>query len=419
MEENTQDYISFSDICQFILSKLKIIIAITLVITIASVLFVSLVVNRNFTDYLIEYSYEYPNDVSEKYPDGQTFRYTDCLSQDVLKKIVNDNDKFASINVEKMYGEDNQDIRIERKFADIKVGSETTTEVTYVLRANAKYFTNKGQAAQFLKAVAEYPIYLVNQRLENADAFANLKAFTTAQTYEEKLAYLAKQQKYLQTEYNALMTEFGEGYEFETKTLKEYETGVALAYSELEKSALESDLLTKGYIYGDEQAVENALQILRMKKENLLKEKEDNLATTTSIKTTLSELSQSATSGIVFSQMEGKLTELLVRFVQIERELSTIEKQLAPDRATAEQTGFSASINNVYTRLTAESTAFELVRKDIYNNESTVLFATVNAQSQGDFSPILIAIVSVVLGFVFASFATFVVDYLINVSKKK
>ena len=211
MEEESG--ITFGEICHLIKKRIWWILAISVIVAVVAGLAVGLVLNRGKDDYSLTFMVEFPGVENGQYPDGSVFNYNSIVYADRLAAakeagVEGNADAFKDVDVEEMSA--NGDIAIVPETSESAVTTENTTGLTgaYVITVSSAYFKDKDEASDFLRAVLNETIGVVNEKIVGMDFTASLAGYenyTSYSAYGDKLAALAEQQQFLLTQYNAVI----------------------------------------------------------------------------------------------------------------------------------------------------------------------------------------------------------------------
>ena len=211
MEEESG--ITFGEICHLIKKRIWWILAISVIVAVVAGLAVGLVLNRGKDDYSLTFMVEFPGVENGQYPDGSVFNYNSIVYADRLAAakeagVEGNADAFKDVDVEEMSA--NGDIAIVPETSESAVTTENTTGLTgaYVITVSSAYFKDKDEASDFLRAVLNETIGVVNEKIVGMDFTASLAGYenyTLYSAYGDRLAALAEQQQFLLTQYNAVI----------------------------------------------------------------------------------------------------------------------------------------------------------------------------------------------------------------------
>ncbi len=211
MEEESG--ITFGEICHLIKKRIWWILAISVIVAVVAGLAVGLVLNRGKDDYSLTFMVEFPGVENGQYPDGSVFNYNSIVYADRLAAakeagVEGNADAFKDVDVEEMSA--NGDIAIVPETSESAVTTENTTGLTgaYVITVSSAYFKDKDEASDFLRAVLNETIGVVNEKIVGMDFTASLAGYenyTSYSAYGDRLAALAEQQQFLLAQYNAVI----------------------------------------------------------------------------------------------------------------------------------------------------------------------------------------------------------------------
>lgn len=405
MEEEQQG-LSICEIFKVIFKRIWWVVAVTAAVTVIAVLFAALIYNKGKVAYNVSYELVYPNSGSNLYPDGTDFRLHDIVSFGTLEEIKSsDKDKFGSIDIESMAADD-----------DISIATVpgSNGEGEYLkITVLAKYFKNKTQAAEYLRALVENPVNKINGMVQTAEYGSNLTAFDNADTYEQKIAYLDEQKRYLLGMYDELIGANNEYlyYKVNDNSLRDYRLGVEKAYTEQYKQAISSDLQVNQYVYATEKYKVWANSRIAA----LNKEKAANNVRITALKEERDKIigdNNNSSSINTVESFNAEIIRLINANSNIDIELADINSALANINSEdkTKQNAFDAKLALVRANLAAEVETLKTVRSAFYEEKSQVLYKSNKIVADGGISILLAALIGAVVGFAVVAIIICIID---------
>ena len=209
MEENKREDegISLIELIHIIFRRKWILLGVTLGIFIFSIVFSSVILNRNKEYYSVTFSLEYPESSNYKYPDGTSFNYRKIISYDNLVIAKESNQKYKNIDVDSLFETNSIQIAELTK----TVNGNTVPSGEYTLAAKAKFFNSRDVAKEFLRDLTNVPIVKVNEIIANLDYDSNLLNYSNSTVYESQIDYLIAQRDFIINGYNNLINYFSSG----------------------------------------------------------------------------------------------------------------------------------------------------------------------------------------------------------------
>lgn len=147
---------------------------------IAGTLAIQLGYNSASAKYTSTFSYNKSDLNQGIYADGTSFFYTEAFSKSNLTQVAKGNEKYSSIDVEKIF--DSNDISYSRAFDE--------ELPIYTLNISKKYFSSYSQAQDFFEDVINYPINRDKELMNKEHFESNLIAFDNASTFESQIDFL-------------------------------------------------------------------------------------------------------------------------------------------------------------------------------------------------------------------------------------
>lgn len=385
--------VSIGEIFKVIFKRLWWVIGVTAAFMLVFVLLIQFWYNKNNRNYVVNYNISFPNSGTGYYPDGTAFRLSDLVTPKTLNEIKASDERFASIDVEEMYV--NDDITIE------VVDPSTTTkqEPSYIsLQMSVKYFTDTKQAAAFIRAVAEYPINHAMDLINQADHLVNLKAFDNSKTYGEQLAYLQAQLGYVDAKYSSLISLYGQYYSVNGVTLAEYKMLLNKVFDSTDYANLVNELNTRYYVKDKDRFRQN----YETEIEALNKEKRHNLTKIENLEEARDKVYQSGSTATDVETFNAQIVSLVNRNSQIDIELEEIQEKL--DRLdaidTQAQTDFENKLQAVYDDLKEQTEIYEDIRVAVYEEKSVITYKSNKIKVSGGLNIIIAAALGAIIGFV-------------------
>ena len=212
VEEQEKEGISIGDICKRIWHA-KITLGVTFVVTtVVCALGIHYLYSKPQQVYTSSITYNFRGAEEGMYPDGTRFDSQTITSSDTINQVKDSKEEFSSIDVDKMI--ENNDITIQQRTATTynEAGEEITSLVpnNFTLTVPSSYFDNDNQARDFIKALLETPNDIADSLYDRVAYDQNITLATAASSYEGEISYLINQRDYIYSEYNSLISEFGQ-----------------------------------------------------------------------------------------------------------------------------------------------------------------------------------------------------------------
>ena len=200
--------LTFGEFCKMLLKRWKLLIIILLASLVIVVLGVQFVLNPRKEVYFISFQVDFLS-AGERFSDGTTLQYLDMLSLDNLQAAKKSDDKFADIDVEKLYNDDSFSL-------SYKTDNE---KKLYTLSVKTSGWQNKSLASDFLKAVASMPVRYSVDLVNNDSYYEYQVELNGATSYEQKVEVLKSQYSNLKTQYAELMKTYTSSHVINGKSL--------------------------------------------------------------------------------------------------------------------------------------------------------------------------------------------------------
>ena len=412
--------LSFGEILKIIFKRVWWLLGATALCLIAVVLITQLWYNKKVQYFSVSYELVYPDSESGRYPDNSYLLAADCISFGTLNDIKNgkyspDNpEEFKSIDVDKMLKKDGISI------------SETVTRTaddgikrTYTLTVIADYFSSNTQAANFLRTVASYPVYRVNEIIASNEYGKYFSIFDKAETYADKIDALLRQKQYLEEKYNSFVI-YGSEVEANSAALHNI-------FTETQRQSLEASLTANYYVVNAEEYLANSdTRIAALNKKisdnnaiiSELEKKRDESATTNPDGGASAASVRLNDQGIITSPYDYEIALLtkengvmLNEIADIEATKEAIGKYSQEGTAAYGQWNkFESQLNGYRAELEEATAALKKVSTDIYKNNSRVIFSVNSIKTQGGINAVIAAILGALIGLLVTSFIIAIID---------
>ncbi len=457
--ENQENGLTLGDIFRVIKKRILWIAISTVIIFIIGTVALNFVYNKDKEYYTIGFEYHNTALTGSKYPDGTAFRYSDLITEDALKKIVESDSDFSDIDYVDMVKTDSIQFSLytSDEDADVKESYE-------MLSVKVKYFKDINQAREFMHAIIQSPIEKAQSLMEELNYKTNLYAFDLCRTtYSDKISYLTSQKNYLDSIYNALIDTYGSYYtvndgklsdEYNGMTLKQLQNTLNNVFSSNDSSYLTSAVSANYFVLDSltydftSNAVSKIQTLLQEKKENVkgIEELSSSLASLIAqIGTGSTEIlaqqdvssfqSNIASFVIRNNNIDRSVTDIWNQIHQLGQETENKAKQLLIGEGNTETTPGTLyrqlmdivedSVNTTNTITKEElddlltlyrtelETATEIAREVkifVTENETAIIYKTYNPKKSGGINLFIGMALALVAGFVLTTFVFCCID---------
>lgn len=407
---------SLIELIHIIFRRKWILLGVTLGIFILSILFSSLVLNRNKEYYSVTFSLEYPESSNYKYPDGTSFNYRKIISYDNLVLAKESNQKYKNIDVDSLF--ETNSIQI----AEVTqtVNGNTIPSGEYTLAAKAKYFNSRDVAKEFLRNLTNVPIVKVNEIIANMDYDSNLSNYSNSTVYDSQINYLVAQRDFIINGYNNLINYFSSGLMVtsikddnnKTKTLKEYLSDVEIYFDNNKIDSLKSELDANGYVKDS-----SYLETIVLRRDLLIKEKEENVkkieALTLQLKNLVNDVYSGSSLNPSYESFNTQIAELTTTNVELDSQIELLNKYIneSGNVSASDKQEFEAKLDNYYKDLVEFTNTYRSVVQSTYKENSNVDYHYNSVVIlEGSVKTLYVAILGLVGGFVVASVIILIMD---------
>lgn len=404
MEE--ENGLSLGDIFKVIFKKVWWVLGAIAVGILAVVLIIELWYNKKVELYQVSYEIVYPDSSSGKYPDGNDFLISECISSVTLEKIKDSSDDFSQVDISKMLKNDDIFVSetVERTAGDV-------VKHTYTMSVRASYFKNDETGIRFLRAAVEYPVERVREIVNNKEYGLFFQTFDNAKTYEEKIYALDEQKNYLTERYNILKN-YDESVETEMASLRN-------VFTENERTSLFDRIEAYFYVFDTKTFKDDSAPRI----DALDKQIRDNENIIEALRTERDRKSSEAVARAVAEESVINAYDYQIAQIIIENEKLRNEKQTIQSRLDAiEKYETAGSAENVQKkqfddllasyRAELETATGQLKAKSIsvYGNNSTVIYSGNKVEKTGGMNALLAALIGAAIGFVLAAAVILIID---------
>lgn len=401
LSKNEESYgeIDLADLIRIYIHKWLLLCIVSAIAAVAVFLVISLFVNKSSRRQSIEFELFYPDIESGLYPDGTTFLYQEITSEEfITKAISSDFTKFGHLNTSSLVK--GSAISIKRETITDKDGNVEQTN-RYTLTVNPAFFSNSDEIEQFLNALVDIVTDKIQSSASSVYYNVYLDSFNNSDTFQNKLELLKTQKEYISKRYEEWIESYGEQYTVADVKLSRYFENANQAFSDKEYNSLNYELQKRQYVFnkGEDEELVCTLQI-----EILNDEFEDNKkkiqgltealeALRAGEKTSQSDLSGKSNETYYYE----KIAEYTERQVDIEREITNLETQIANMSLVSETKKFNDKLEKVYESLLSQTQTLEqVVAPAIYKEKTSAIFDSTGFVTSGTKSAPLFAAIAFV-----------------------
>ncbi|MDE6945607.1 MAG: hypothetical protein K2P14_00280 [Anaeroplasmataceae bacterium] len=206
--EEREDGISLGEIFHVIFKKKWLLLGITIAFMLIFVVIVEAFYNPGKEEYQANFEIRYPNQETNRYPDGSEFLYKEFISIENLELAQKKDTSFSAIDISKMrYKNDISITEIETVINNVPVKTGV-----YEIKILKSYFENETQAIKFFQALINVPVDKVLQASKDLDYNYNLLQFSGAGDYISQINYLDAQKNMILENYNKLIDTYSNNY---------------------------------------------------------------------------------------------------------------------------------------------------------------------------------------------------------------
>ena len=400
---NNDEGISILDIIKLIFKR-KLVLGITTgVIFLVCFLGIMLIYNKIAPSYESKFEYAYPTFSESKYLDGSSFDYRDLITLDSLEIVKKSSDDFASIDVEKMY--ENDEISI--SYVDNTKENSIEKEISYTISVEKKYFNNDKQAKAFITALSKIPVnrnYVISEII-SYDNY--LKLYDSSNIYENKVEMLEKQYEQLIEKYDELITLFDDVVLEDGKLISYYQNELEVYFNNNSLKSLYDEISLNGYVMENDAYINE----LMIKKNTLLYQKNVNQLKLNEFEDRIANIinSTSSNSVVLVESYTQEIVKLVNESYEIDSQISAIDDKL---NSTADSTLFDSKLTTYRNKLDEFAKQLSKVEKELVNTNSNVYYQYNSViKTIGSINIIVAGLGSLFIGFMIASIVNICLGY--------
>lgn len=353
--------------------------------------------------YVSSFKYTIPSIQNNKFLDGSNFDFQDVLSRSNIEEVINSNQQYATIKVNKLINSKINEIKYVREY------SETTKEEInsyYSLTLPKNVFVSKSQAESFINDLLYYPMRESINSLNNLNYKINLDNYSSALRYEDQITYLNNQYNFLLAHYESLINTYG-NVTYENKDLSTYNNEVKQLDSISKIIDLSNELKQNGYSMN----VENEINSLQLEKKEIQKTITYNEKKIEELKEMIKFLldNSSSTQSLDIDAYNQKIADLITENIDLSKRLEEIDTKI--NNATTAPESFINKINKVKIDLENATNKYLEVEEALIKNYSKISFKNKRVvEEKNTTSTITNALISLLAGLVLGCAINLIVD---------
>ncbi len=385
--EMKESGVSLGEIWRALRKKLWLVLCASLVVAISALLVFRFIINPLKAAYQLEFTLTYPGSETMKYPDGTPFYFQDMISLPALGKAKASDERFAGIDITKMFEED-----------DITLAED---EGKYTLTVEQSYFKQHTLATDFLRAVANVPVEFAKEKAGAIDYTLDKDVFDGAD-FEDKIKLLLVQKESILKLYDEWIASYRDTYNVSGRTLMSHRAEAVSVFSDTVRLELLEELNKYGYTTNDPDRLEE-------KRARLEKEKAQNEARIAEIERKIGKLpstgaayfssedpdSSASSTGAVKADSES-LEQIRASLVKRNWEIDNQLSGLNAENIEA----FEKRIQSEYDKLCNSANTVGKVAAALYAQEAGAGFETTRANIIGGTNLVIVGIGVFILTFI-------------------
>ena len=414
--------ISIGEVLKIIFKRVWWVLGATAAVTIAFVCIIQFWLNPENQTYSASYEISLPS--GNENPDGTALNLEKSILLYNLQEIKSESllpeenrtGRFASIDIEKMVREDG--IKFSQVIEERGNGSYVYRNTVTIVK---KYFKNKELAADFVRAVAQFPINKAKHIVESMNYTNALSKYDKYKTYEEKINALIEQKNYIVKAYERIAAVYGGNYVpaglSYDNDINGYIRDLTAVLDERQQAALRNTYQAYYYEYdtSDKFISETKANIDSL--EEKIRQNEN----------VINELSAKAKEFISDGNliMAEAFSERIAQYVEdnakkrneIDRLKKTLEQiniysgDNADEDAKKAKDDYDASLQSLRVQLEECSKTLKKVTVATYEEKAQVIYGNNKITAEGGLSIVLAAVIGLIIGFVAVGAVILIIDY--------
>ena len=408
LDEEKEKTISLADIISWILrGKLPALItaAVLLVLSLIALVFI---LNPSKQIYEVEFDYSSVPGLSDgTYIDGTKFNYQDIIIEKNVNVIIENNKKayqaketnydYSTINFTKLFESNKFTIDVKRIYWDNQNStSDTEPELKathYVIQMPPKAFKSQDLAKAFAKDLIEYPLIKTQEMVDAMDFTVNLNMYNSVSSFESKLSYLQSQVDLLKDGFASFNgTTAGTQYTIDGVTYN-FTSIIASIDDYLNTQnydIMDSELSQKGYV-NDKETARAKYDVQKQKlidEHNYLETQKTAVdATYLELSNAIKDQDKNLSSDQILSLLTkindtlvNQRTNLDLQIAANEEEQRKLDIKInALDNISDDENkAFKTRLDNIYNRLSEETTKYDKIYKNITTRNMYVYYLNSN-----------------------------------------
>lgn len=410
--------ISIKEIFKIIFKRVWWVVGVTAAITIAFVCLIQFWYNPNNQTYSASFELRLPSGGS--YPDGTTLRLSDSVLLENLQDIKDEKyesektGRFANIDIQKMVEED--DIEF---LQTIEQRDDESYEYHNTIKVVKKYFKNKEQAADFVRAVVEFPVKKSLYIVEHINYFERLNRIDLYESYSDIISALLSQKSYIMGIYESLSSSYSGEYVpaglGSTRTLDDYLREFVNFFNGADQAEINNKISANRYVFDTERYISKINDEITLLEREIAKNELYIAAFREERDALINQLGADAAKEIndYTSRINSYISANISLQYDIDEKIKTRDSILnyTEGDGRAEKDELDAELAKIRADLIElTNTAIE-VRIATYKEQAKVVYINNKIEADGGLNIVLAALIGAVGGLIVVSAVIFIIDY--------
>lgn len=419
---NEDEGVSLGEICHWIWLKKFWLLGLTIGITLLIGIVFIFGINPGKAKYNVTFSYDDVRNLNNgSYLDGTKFDYHNVISEKSIRKVVESNKKYETINIEDLTKDSEFIISKEVLRAKENDLSSEIIATTYSIDVPARYFSNKNIAGDFFYDLINLPLQYNEKSLDLFKFDLNLDSAKKSKTFNSELAYFEAQIEEIRSRYQSLINEFGDimvyfsnqgedGVSVSNARISNLLSNFEFAVQSLDLASLKNDLAINLYVKDYDYVIKPIDDQLILIDKNI--KKIDTLVK--ALEAELESLKQNSTN-IGVSQAIAEVINKISTLKSQKYDLEVKKEELTKtknDYNAEESKAFAAKLDTVLKELEEETEVFKSAFKYVNINDQLVQFKYANiVKKSGTTSIIIVVGIGLVLGLCVGALTSGILGY--------
>ncbi len=406
--ENQEEGISVVEIFKIIWKRKLLAFIIALCTVIIMVLGIEFIYNPRKISYTSEFEFSFYSPMDDTYPSGKHFNYKDIVSLELIQETIAENKEFSKLKAEDIYN--NGKISIQRlTYVEQTDVREYSDRFRITVQGLSK---NKSLVSNFVRKLLDNAQEQVEKDIEEINYISSIESFKDYTIYDNSIPYLGEQYNFIISSYNELISTYSRNYIVGNKTLQQYYNTVLKNFNSINFAALKVEAENNHYV----KDLNSYLPYIELEIINLNRSIEENTRVRDSLRKQLDSLIDKygniGTTGDPFTEFNTRIAQLTEEIERDTYKIGLLVNEQGEKYTFVYNEEFDKRINKVYDMLYQSFEELESVTKQIYSDETKLIFysnAIINPT--GGMGIIITFVISLCFGILLACGIVLIVEF--------